>query len=150
SQGHRENDILGLGPISKDEALQRANAGETPVAVTERAQDGTELKAATGTVGTAPIQVASLEAQKAPGSTVQVEEPTRVLNDRLASNSSTMAPWKMNWGAPARESQQAQSDAPTLTTSTGRLYVSPATVKPWEMQWSNSGDDAASKPSADR
>ena len=53
SRDGTENEILGLGPVSKQEAMSRAAAGETPVAVTERAPDGTELKAAAGTDRTA-------------------------------------------------------------------------------------------------
>lgn len=84
----RKNTIgeaLGLGPITKDAAVQGVQAGQAPVAVTERAPDGTELKAAAGTDQTAPVQVASLEAQKSPDSTVQVENPQNVVAQRVAA-----------------------------------------------------------------
>ena len=84
SRDGTENEILGLGPVSKQEAMSRAAAGETPVAVTERAPDGTELKAAAGTDRTADAQAASLQAQKTPGSTVAVETPDSVLRMRQA------------------------------------------------------------------
>lgn len=80
----RENEILGLGPVSKPEAMARAAAtGEPLVAVVERAPDGTEVKGAIGTAGTAPAQVAALEASKSPGSTVTVENPERGIVQRL-------------------------------------------------------------------
>lgn len=80
----RENELLGLGPVSKPDAAARAAAGETPVAVTERTPDGTEVKAAAGTAGTVPEQRASLEAQKSPGNVIAVETPENVLQMRTA------------------------------------------------------------------
>jgi hypothetical protein len=77
--------LLGLGPVTKNDATARIAAGETPVAVTERAPDGTELKAAAGTTETAPVQTQVLEAGKAPDSTVQVEDPAKVVADRVAA-----------------------------------------------------------------
>lgn len=83
SQAGRLNDILELGPYSKQDVAGRATQGEAPVAVTERQPDGTEVKAAAGTPSTAPDQVAALEASKTPGNTVQVEPPEQVLADRM-------------------------------------------------------------------
>ena len=74
----RENELLGLGPVSKPEAVAAAEAGATPVAVTERTPAGTEVKAAAGTTETVPAQVASLETQKTPGNVVAVETPEAV------------------------------------------------------------------------
>lgn len=82
---NRLNDILALGPVNKAEAQQRAAAGETPVAVTERTPDGVEVKAAAGTDKTAPAQAEALEANKTPGNTVQVEPPESVLAGRRAA-----------------------------------------------------------------
>lgn len=80
----RENELLGLGPVTKTEALQRAAAGEQPVAVTERTPDGVEVRGAAGTNVTAPAQVAALNQVKSPDSTVQVESPEQVIADRAA------------------------------------------------------------------
>jgi len=83
SKEGRENEILGLGPVSKPEAEARAAMGEAPVAVTERTPEGVEAKAAVGTEGTAPEQVSALEASKsAPENTVQVEPITQVPAER--------------------------------------------------------------------
>ena len=80
----RENEILALGPVSKPEAEARARAtGEPVVSVTERAADGTEIKTAVGTTGTAAAQVAALNATKSPGSTVAVESPRQTITERL-------------------------------------------------------------------
>jgi hypothetical protein len=79
----RENEILGLGPISKTIAMDRAKKdGEQLVAVTERTRDGTEVKLSIGTNVTAPLQVAALEASKSPGSKIAVEEIAPMIEDR--------------------------------------------------------------------
>jgi hypothetical protein len=83
SRDGKENEILGLGPVSKPAAQARAAAtGEKLVAVAERAADGTEIKTTIGTTGTAPAQVAALEASKSPGSTVKVEEIGKTIVER--------------------------------------------------------------------
>ena len=71
----RLNEALGLGPVTKTEALQRVAAGEPGAVVTERTPDQTEVKAAAGTTATVPDQVAALEADKAPGNVVSVSAP---------------------------------------------------------------------------
>ena len=86
----RENELLGLGPVSKPEAMARVQAGETPVAVTERTgplseTPGVEVKAAAGTHATAAEQVKALEATKTPGNVVAVETPENVLQMRGAN-----------------------------------------------------------------
>ena len=72
--------------------MARAAQGETPTAVTERTPTGTEVKAAAGTTGTAPDQVASLEAQKTPGNVVGVETPQAVVGDRVKAHDDGAAP----------------------------------------------------------
>lgn len=86
----RENELLGLGPVSKPEAVARVQAGETPVAVTERTgplseTPGVEVKAAAGTHATAAEQAKALEATKTPGNVVAVETPENVLQMRGAN-----------------------------------------------------------------
>lgn len=85
SKAGRENELLGLGPVAKNEAIARAMQGEQPVVVTERMPDGTEVKAAVGTDGTAPQQVQALEQGKTPGNVVAVEDPGRALANRAQS-----------------------------------------------------------------
>lgn len=80
----RENELLGLGPYSKPEIDARVAQGEKPVTVVERAPDGTELKAAYGTEQTAPEQIAAIEKDKAPGSTVAVEPIEKTIGARKA------------------------------------------------------------------
>lgn len=77
--------LLGLGPITKADVAASAAQGNPPVAVTERTPDGVEVKAAAGTVETAPEQMAALEAEAAPENTVQVEAPQNVIAQRLAA-----------------------------------------------------------------
>ncbi len=76
------NEVLGLGPVSKNDAIRRVEAGEKPIVVTERTPEGIEIKAAAGTDQTAAAQVAALEQTKQPGNTIQVETPEAVLADR--------------------------------------------------------------------
>jgi hypothetical protein len=82
-KGH-ENEFLNLGSIPKDEAIARANAGETPTAVVERTPDGTEVRAAAGTHKTAPGQMAEMAPQTTPGNTLVVETPEQVIAGRVA------------------------------------------------------------------
>jgi hypothetical protein len=81
--------LLGLGDFTKADVAQSAAQGNTPVAVTERTPNGTEVKAAAGTTETAPDQLAALTAQKDAGNTVQVESPAAVLNARVANQDIT-------------------------------------------------------------
>lgn len=78
----RLNEILELGPVTKEEALARTMLGERPVSVAERSPDGVELKAAMGTEATAPAQMAALQQTALPGSTVAVEEIPETLSRR--------------------------------------------------------------------
>lgn len=78
----RENTPLGLGSQSKADVAARVAQGDPAVAVTERTPDGTEVKAAVATVGTAAQTAAQLDASKTDGHTVQVESLGQVLTDR--------------------------------------------------------------------
>ena len=92
SKAGRENDILGLGPHSKDDVLARAAAtGEPLLSTTERTPDGTEVRAALGTTGTAPEQRAALEAGKTPGNTVQHESVAETVARRGAPAPQSLA-----------------------------------------------------------
>jgi hypothetical protein len=79
----RENDMLDLGPYSKDDVLKRLRGGEVPVAVVERHPDGTEVRAAIGTHTTADRQMAAMNRTKSPGHIVRTEDPRETLGHRL-------------------------------------------------------------------
>lgn len=81
-QGH-EHKLLGLGPFSKHEILHRLRGGEIPVAVVERHPDGTEVRSAAGTHVTAPHQLAAMHHTKSPGNTLNIEDPHRVIHERM-------------------------------------------------------------------
>ena len=68
-----ENQLLGLGSHNKADLLARVARGEKPVAVVERAPDGTEVRTAAGTEGTAAEQLAAMDKAKSKGNTVAVE-----------------------------------------------------------------------------
>lgn len=79
----RENEMLGLGPYSKDEILHRLNGGESPIAVVERDPSGTEVRTALGTHTTARQIHAAMDAGKSPGHRVAIEHPYKVLAERM-------------------------------------------------------------------
>lgn len=84
----RENEILGLGPMSKDDVVAAAQeTGETPVAVVERAPDGTEVKGTLATPSTVDVQAPTIEANKTPGNTVAVEPAGKAVAERAAAAS---------------------------------------------------------------
>ena len=88
------NDILQMGPVNQEEAIQRASAGEQPAAVTTVNSEGTPVKEAVGTAATVPDQVAAHEATKGPGDTVHVEnvaEPIQRREEALAQEQAAPA-----------------------------------------------------------
>ena len=82
SKSGHENHVLGLGPFSKQEIMDRVRRGEHPIAVVERHGDGTELRAAAGTHATAHAQMAHMMADKAPGSHFTFEDPRETISRR--------------------------------------------------------------------
>lgn len=80
----RENELLDLGPFSKDDIMERLHRGERPLAVVERQPDGTEVRAAAGTHMTVPHQMAAMERTKSPGHHVRIEDPRETLERRAA------------------------------------------------------------------
>lgn len=82
SKAGKENELLGMGPVAKPEAMARVAQGEQPVVVTERQPNGTEVKAAVGTDQTARQQVQALEQGKTPGNVVAVESPDAAMQRR--------------------------------------------------------------------
>ena len=101
-ENNRLNEILQLGPVTKDEAIARASAGEPGAVVTERTPDGTPVKNAVGTTATVPDQAAALEATKSPGNTVQAETPAQSIGDRLARVQAEIAARKAEMDAGER------------------------------------------------
>jgi hypothetical protein len=97
------NKVLDLGDYSKKDLAPKLAAGETPLAVTERAPDGTEVKAAAGTTSTAPDQVASLEGSKTPGNKVQIETPAQVIQGRAAAAKAAGDALRQKTATPAAE-----------------------------------------------
>jgi hypothetical protein len=75
SRQGRENEFLGLGPISKPEVEARVARGEQPVAITEYTPDGIEVRSAAGTNKTAAEQKKFFEETKRPGNLIAVGPP---------------------------------------------------------------------------
>lgn len=100
-------ELLGLGPFTKADVLASVAEGNAPLAVTERTPDGVEVKAAAGTQETVAEQVAAIEADAAPGNTVQVEDPAAVLAGRMAAQDATQDPAASEAGDTLTEAAQA-------------------------------------------
>lgn len=84
SKAGRENELLDLGPISKNDTAKRVAKGERPVAVVERTPEGVEARAAAGTHKTAAKQVAAMNRAKSARNAVSVERPEHTIAQRLA------------------------------------------------------------------
>jgi hypothetical protein len=87
SQAGRINDILGMGPFSKNDVMQRVGMGEQPLNVVARDALGTEALAALGTANTAPHQIAAMQKQVPQGGHIGVEPVQDVIHERLAGRS---------------------------------------------------------------
>ncbi|PAW75177.1 MAG: hypothetical protein B9S38_02505 [Verrucomicrobiia bacterium Tous-C4TDCM] len=85
SKNGRENELLNLGPASKADVDQRVAKGESRVAVTERAADGTEIRTAVATDATADAVAKEFEKNKSAGSKIAVEPLDRVPAERRAA-----------------------------------------------------------------
>lgn len=86
STAGRENEMLDLGPYSKDDIAKRMRGGEVPVAVVERHPDGTEARAAVGTHATADRQMAAMNRTKSPGHIVRIEDPRETIGHRMRAH----------------------------------------------------------------
>lgn len=118
--------LLGLGPITKAQVAESAARGNEPVGVVERAADGTELKAAAGTVETAPDQLAALEAEKSPGSTVQIEAPQTVVAQRIAARRQPANPVRQVEITPEVRAQYERPAAPVTPEVTPEPAPAPS------------------------
>lgn len=86
SEAGRENELLGLGDYSKADIDQRVKAGEKQIALTERQPDGTEVKTAVASTGTAAKTAEQLERTKTPGNKIAVEDPAKVIETRTGKS----------------------------------------------------------------
>lgn len=126
----RENEILGLGPVSKPDADKRIQQGEPPVTVVERQPDGTEVKAAVGTPSTAAKQAKALEKGKLPGSTIGVERPADTAMRRLAQNPPIPPRRPADLGA--QPASEALSLDPTQPVPALGFDVDPSAYENWK------------------
>jgi len=79
----RENEVLGLGPISKDDVMDIVRrTGERPVAITERDPAGSEVRASMATPSTVEMQSDDILRSAAPGHSVDVEPVEDVIGQR--------------------------------------------------------------------
>lgn len=103
----RENEILDLGPYSKEDIFQLIQQGGRPLVAVERTPDGVEVRAAIGTEETLPAQIKAMESAKSPNNTIVVNDLVSVLNER-AQGVGLAAPGRASGGA----MEQSQGVAP--------------------------------------
>lgn len=84
SAAGRENDVLAMGPVSKDDV---ARSGEEPLAITERSRNGTEIKTAVTMPSRAQETVEALNRTKTPGNEIAAEPLGKTLGERQAAPS---------------------------------------------------------------
>jgi hypothetical protein len=100
----RRNELLGLGPLNKDEV---AAQGPLNLGVVERNEAGVPVKEVAATETTVPEQVASLEEQKSEGSTIEVVPAEEVLAARTADVTPEVAPKAVKAKAVSKAKEQA-------------------------------------------
>lgn len=89
----RENELLGLGPLSKSDVMERSSSAATPLSIVERTPHGVEVRAAAATSDTVHEQLAHMRMHKALGNTLSVERPEHTIARRkrgYASGGSVM------------------------------------------------------------
>jgi len=111
---NRLNDVLGLGPYSKDDILDRVLKGEMPVGVVVRDHNGHEVVSAVGTPSTAGEQAHAMQHQIPESGSISVEPAMRVIMERI-------------------EHQKAIARAKMVADSLGkrRCYTSHTASKMW-------------------
>jgi len=82
-RSNRLNDVLGLGPYSKDDIFSRLQQGEQPLAVVIRDHGGHEALSSFGTHATAEHQIAAMRHQVPDGGSIGVEPVENVLRERV-------------------------------------------------------------------
>lgn len=83
----RENDILGLGPLSKADVVDAARrTGESPIAIVERDRAGNELRTSMATPSTVPLQADEMLRSSAPDDTIDIEPVEAVVGQRGAAD----------------------------------------------------------------
>jgi hypothetical protein len=83
SETNRLNEILGMGPFSKEDVSKLVEMGERPLNVVARDGEGKEALAALGTPSTAHHQMNAMRSQVPPGGSLDIEPPKQVLENRL-------------------------------------------------------------------
>lgn len=86
SRAGRENEILNLGPFSKADIVDRVNAGEQLLCLTERTANGTEIRSAAATASTIPVQRQYFETTREPGISIEIRALVEVLSNRFAGD----------------------------------------------------------------
>jgi len=154
SRQHRLNEVLGLGPYSKQDIAKRIMQGEHPVAVVARDHEGHEVVSAAGTHATAAEQIEAMRHQVPEGGAIGIEHPEQVIRDRQAVHRA--AGGEVDDGNDLNDAglySQAAKAADSLKQAKGRpqdmlraISTSPG-VKADEFKWSGANEAFANQPS---
>lgn len=117
----RINELIGIGPYSKEEIAARVQAGEPAVGVVGRDAEGNEVQSAVGTPSTAPEQAAAIS--RDPNLTVGIEHPADTLGARVADRAAE--------GGTAETAEKAPA-APAKVEPAARPVREKAAEKPAE------------------
>ena len=144
----RLNEILGLGPYSKNDIMGRVLNGEQPLAVVARDPIGQEAVSAVGTSQTAPEQIDALKKQAPEGGTVGVENPLQILSDRTArADGGEVDPRQLTPRGLYSHAAEAARALPQAKGTGKQMLASLKGVKPEEMRWSGANEKFADRPS---
>lgn len=88
----RENEILGLGPLSKDDVIEESlRTGEKPVAITQRDKMGNEIRSSLATPSSIPDQSDEILRSAPDDHSVDVEPVGDVLRGRMGDGAADQA-----------------------------------------------------------
>ena len=155
SQNNRLNEVLGLGPYSKDDVAEKVMGGEPLLAVVSRDQNGHEAVSAAGTPSTANEQIASLHEHAPEGGSVGIEPFEQVVGERgkgpvERAFGGDVEPRDLSEQGLYSHAAEAAEALPQAKGTGQQMLASLKGVKPEELKWSGAQDAFADRPSVTR
>lgn len=89
----RENELLGLGNLSKSDVIRKSSPSATPLSIVERTPHGVEVRATAATSDTVQDQMRQMHLHKGIGNSLSVEHPENTIamrKGKYASGGSVM------------------------------------------------------------
>tara|TARA_R110000868_G_scaffold187316_1_gene429818 strand:- start:6131 stop:10426 length:4296 start_codon:yes stop_codon:yes gene_type:complete len=155
AKNNRLNEVLGLGPYSKDDVAEKVMGGEPLLAVVSRDQNGHEAVSAAGTPSTANEQIASLHEHAPEGGSVGIEPFEQVVGERgqgpvERAFGGDVEPRDLNDQGLYSHAAEAAEALPQAKGTGQQMLASLKGVKPEELKWSGAQDAFADRPSVTR